>query len=499
MADVKVLIIGGGFSGLCMAVKLLHAGISSFVLIEKYAELGGTWFLNRYPGCRCDIPSHFYSYSFDRNPHWSSMYADRSEIHQYIKDCAIRHGVLPHVRFNTVVTAAIWDAAESVWHVKMEESVADKSHDVDHPPSSVTSTIKAQFVVRAVGPFHAPQYPEIKGMEKFKGPAFHSSYWDASVDFAGKTVAVMGTGASSIQIVPSIAPIVKKLYVFQRTPAWISPKPTNWSFSKRCRQLFAHFPLLMCLFSWFIFWMHEIIIWGVLRRKWIRRVAEWVVMRNIQGAIKDPALIEKVKPKYEMGCNRILLSNDFYPALARPNVEVMTHPILEVRENALLVSDGPAGVRPLPVDAIVYATGFQLVTKLPVVGANGLEFTQAGYSSILGITKQGFPNFFTLFGYNTGVAQTSQILTIEAQARYVVSCIGLVGGPSRSLEPLEVSERRHQEFLARRFPKLVWSFGGCSSFYLDKSTGHNFTLWPASTLEYIYRTWSANRRDYHIR
>ncbi|MCO5589256.1 hypothetical protein L7F22_043222 [Adiantum nelumboides] len=498
MADFKVLIIGGGLSGVCMAVKLLKAGISSFILVEKYSELGGTWFLNRYPGCRCDIPSHFYSYSFDRNPNWSSMYPDRSEIHQYIKDCATRHCILPHVRFNTVATSAIWDADNALWRVEVEESmVAGKSLDVNQVPMVVTSTIKAQFVVRAIGAFHVPNYPDIKGIEKFTGPAFHSSYWDDNTSLEGKTVAVMGTGASSIQIVPAIAPVVKKLYVFQRTPAWISPKPSNWSFSKQCRQLFAQFPLLMCLFSWFLFWLHEIIIWGVLRINWIRRVAEWVVRRNIQGAIIDPALIEKVVPKYEMGCKRILLSNDFYPALARPNVELITHSILEVCENTLLVSGGQS-IRSLPVDAIIFATGYELVAKLRVVGTTGIEFNQAGYSSLLGITKKGFPNFFMLFGYNSGVAQTSQVLTIEAQARYVASCITLVRGPSRSLEPLDASERRHQEFLARRFPKFVWTFGGCKSFYLDQSTCHNFTVWPASTLEYLYRTWSAARKDYHI-
>lgn len=504
MADVEVLIIGGGFAGLCMAIQLLRAGYTSFTLIEKYPELGGTWFLNRYPGCRCDIPSHFYSYSFDRNPHWSSMYADRREIHQYINDCATRHGVIPHVRFNTVVHSAIWDEADALWHVEVEAAVSDKSLDVKQLSTVATSIIKARFVVRAVGAFHVPNYPDIKGMEKFSGPAFHSSYWDSSINLEGKTVAVMGTGASSIQIVPAIAPIVKKLYVFQRTPIWISPKPSNWSFSKRCRQLFAQFPFFMWLFSWFLFLLHEIIIWGVLGRNWMRRVAEWVVRRNMQGAIKDPALLEKLEPKYEMGCKRILLSNDFYPALARANVELITHPILEMGENALRVSGddvdgGGPNIRSLPVDAIIYATGFQLSSKLRVVGARGQEYFQAGYSTLLGVTKRGFPNYFTLFGYNTGVAQTSQILTFEAQVRYVISCLGLVTAPCRSLEPRAASERRHQEFLARRFPKLVWTFGGCNSWYVDANTRHNFTLWPASTLEYIYRAWSANPKDYRIR
>ncbi|KAI5060745.1 hypothetical protein GOP47_0025165 [Adiantum capillus-veneris] len=503
MADVEVLIIGAGFSGLCMAIKLLQAGHTSFVLIDKHADVGGTWLLNRYPGCQCDVPSHLYSFSFDRNPCWTSMYADGREIHRYIKDSASRHGVLPHVRFNSVVVSTVWDDAAALWHVEIEQPpavVSDSQPPAVNPPQmSGTSTITARFVVRAIGGLHIPNLPVIKGMEKFSGPAFHSSLWDSSISLEGKTVAVIGTGASSIQIVPEIAPIVKKLYVFQRSPPWIFPK-LNSTIPLWCRQLFMQFPFLMCLFSWLLFLMQEVLGYLLLISKGTRKVAQRAALTHMHGIIEDPDMRQKLEPKYEIGCKRVLLSSSFYPALTRPNVELIADHILEMHENSILIgATGGQKMRSLHIDIIIYATGFDLFSPFRVVGTSGLEFNQEGYSSLLGTTKQGFPNFFTLLGYNTGAAYTSQLIGIEAQVRHTMSCLNLMRGPARSIEPHGASERRYQDFLARRIPGTVWTSKGCNSWYLDPNTGHLFSLWPGSTLEFIYMLWSAKPSDYCIK
>ncbi|MCO5552799.1 hypothetical protein L7F22_006316 [Adiantum nelumboides] len=503
MADVEVLIIGAGFSGICMAIKLLQAGNTNFVVLEKHADLGGTWLLNRYPGCKCDIPSHLYSYSFDLNPGWTSLYAGSSEIHRYIKNCASRHGVLPHVRFNSSVLSAVWDAGAALWRIEVEHQVVDVAAVGEHwwpppPPASRTSTILARFIVRAVGGLQTPRQPTIKGMEKFSGPAFHSSTWDSSISLEGKTVAVIGTGASSIQIVPEIAPLVKKLYVLQRSPAWILPK-LDPTIPQRCRHLFMQFPFLVCLLAWLIFLIQEAVGFMILHRKSIRRVAQWVAKKHMHITIKDPNMRQKLEPNYEIGCKRLLLSSSFYPAVARPNVELITNHILEMRENDILIStSGQNGRRSLATDIIVYATGFDLSPSLRVVGNSGLEYNQAGYSSLLGTTKHGFPNFFTLFGFNTHATYTSQLVTIEAQVRYTMSCLNLMGHVARSIEPHGASERQYQEFLARRTPTTVWTSGGCKSWYLDSKTSYPFTIWPGSTVELIYLLWSAKPSDYSI-
>ncbi|MCO5552794.1 hypothetical protein L7F22_006311 [Adiantum nelumboides] len=500
MADVEVLIIGADFSGICMAIKLLQAGNTNFVVLEKHADLGGTWLLNRYPGCKCDIPSHLYSFSFDLNPAWTSLYAGSSEIHRYIKNCASRHGILLHVRFNSAVLSAVWDAVAALWHIEVEHQVLSVVDEHQWPPpASRTSTISARFVVRAVGGLHIPCQPTIKGLEKFSGPAFHSSSWDSSISLEGRTVAVIGTGASSIQIVPEIAPLVKKLYVFQRSPAWILPK-LDPDIPQRWRHLFMQFPFLMCLFAWLIFLIQEALGLMIMHTKSIRRVAQWVAKKHMHGTIKDPNMRQKLEPNYEIGCKRVLLSSSFYPALGRPNVELITDHILEVRETEILINTGGQNgcSRSLATDIIIYATGFDLLPSLRIVGNSGLEYNQAGYSSLLGTTKHGFPNFFTLLGFNTGTTYTSQLVTIEAQVRYTMSCLKLMGRSARSIEPRGASEHQYQEFLARRTPTTVWTSGGCKSWYLDSKTGYLFTLWPDSTLKLVYLLWSAKPSDYCI-
>ncbi|KAH7426834.1 hypothetical protein KP509_10G019200 [Ceratopteris richardii] len=506
MADVEVLIVGAGFSGICMAIKLLEASLSSFVILERCSDIGGSWFFNRYPGCRSDIPGHFYCYSFARNPSWTTMYPSRSELHQYLKDCASLHGVLPKIRFNTVATSATWNAVDSLWRVEVKETLPYPSSEWSAEPPQVvrTSVILARYVIRAVGGLHLPNYPDIPGVENFTGMSLHSSLWpDNGINLKGKTVAIMGTGASGIQLVPALAPDVEKLYVLQRSGAWVVPKPPNCTFSKRTRQCFAQFPFLMFLFYWILFLLHELIIWWVLEWRYIRRIGEWLVRWNMRRTIKCPDLLRKLEPTYEMGCKRILLSNDFYPAFARPNVNLIRESVLEIREKSLILSSDDGApekkTREIPIDVLIYATGFKLTSDLQVVGRCGIDFNSAGFSTLLGITKHGFPNFFMLFGFNTGVAQTSQILTIEAQVRYIVQCLGLMKQRgARSMEARTASEKRHQDFISQQLPKVVWTTGGCSSWYNAPGTHHNFAMWPASTMEYLRRSRNVDPQHYLI-
>src|SRR5215510_4184004 len=320
---VDVLIVGAGFSGLGMAIKLREAGMESFLVMEKSDDIGGTWWANRYPGCACDIPAHLYSFSFDRNPDWSRMYAPRQEIHAYLKSCAQRYGVMPHIRLNTELRQAVWDEASSVWRVTTASGAA----------------ITARVLVSAVGALHIPNFPRIKGAENFAGPSFHSTYWDESVELEGKNVAVIGTGASAIQIVPEIAPRAGKLYLFQRTPPWILPK-VDFAITQRWKNRFRRVPGLGWLFRELLFWRQEIRVSGFLGNRWLRKRGEKMALDHLEDQIKDPKLRAVLTPKYELGCKRVLLSNDYYPALLRPNVELVTDAITEIREHGIATADG---------------------------------------------------------------------------------------------------------------------------------------------------------------
>src|SRR5271157_1547508 len=268
---VDVLIVGGGFSGLCMAIKLREAGMNSFLLLEKSDDIGGTWYDNRYPGCACDIPSHLYSFSFEPSPDWSRMYPGQKEIHAYLKRCVQRHELSPNIRLNTRFHEAIWDEAEGVWHATAGEVMR----------------IRARVLVSGIGGLHVPQYPKLNGIESFVGPTFHSSIWNHDVDLDGKNVAVVGTGASAIQFVPQIAPNTGKLYLFQRTPPWIVPR-MDFAITDKWKRRFRNIPPLRWAFRQFIFWRQEFRVLGFLGNERIRRAAEAISLRHLAKAVKDP-------------------------------------------------------------------------------------------------------------------------------------------------------------------------------------------------------------------
>ena len=483
--SVDVLIVGAGFSGICMAIKLREAGMNSFLIIEKSADIGGTWWDNRYPGCACDIPSHLYSFSFEPSPDWTRMYPGQQELQDYLKGCVARHQLAPQIRLNTRFQEAVWDEAAGVWR--------STTHD--------GTRIRARVLVSGMGALHVPRYPDLPGLERFKGPAFHSSAWDYGVELGGKNVAVVGTGASSIQFVPQIAPHVGKLHLFQRTPAWIVPR-LDFAISEKWKRRFRNIPLTRWAFRQYIFWRQEVRILGFLGNEKFRKKVEAISLRHLARRIKDPKMRTALTPNYQLGCKRVLVSDDFYPSLNRPNVELVTEAITEVRERSILTRDGIER----PIDVLIYGTGFRATEPLigwRIVGRGGVEIHDAWkerMSAYLGVTVTGFPNFFMLLGPNTGLGHNSVVLMIEAQVRYAMKCLKLMKRrKQRVIEVRAETQQRFVEEIYRRMSRTVWQSGGCHSWYQDQRTGEITTLWPGSVVSYLRRTRSVSPSDYELK
>jgi len=484
---VDVLIVGGGFSGLCMAIKLREAAMNSFLLMEKSEDIGGTWWDNRYPGCACDIPSHLYSFSFELSPDWTRMYPGQHEIHGYLKRCVEKYGIAPQLRLQTRFCEAVWSEAESVWKVSAIS-----------PEGEVRIT--ARVLVSGMGGLHVPNIPKLPGIERFAGAAFHSSHWDYGVELKGKNVAVVGTGASAIQFVPQIAPKVGKLHLFQRTPPWIVPR-MDFAFSEKAKRRFRRFWLARWIFRKFLFLRFEIRVFGFLGNKFVRGKAVEIATRHRQRQVTDPKLYTALTPNYELGCKRVLVSDDYYPTLSRSNVELVTSGVAEIREHSIVTEDG--GER--PVDVLIYGTGFRATEPLigaRIVGRGGIEIHEAWrerMNAYYGITVSGFPNLFVLLGPNTGLGHNSIILMTEAQVRYVMSCLKLMKREKKQvIEVREETQKQFVEDVHRRLQGTVWQSGGCKSWYQDARTGENTTLWPGTVIEYVRRTRHASVGDYKL-
>jgi cation diffusion facilitator CzcD-associated flavoprotein CzcO len=471
--DCEVAIVGAGFGGLCMGIQLLEAGIRDFVILEKGREVGGTWRDNTYPGAACDVQSHFYSYSFDSKADWSRRYAGWEEIQQYILDTTEKHGLRPYIRFGEEVSSAHFDALTGRW------TVGTKSGH----------TVRARHFVLASGPLHVPMIPSIPGLESFQGKVFHSARWDHGYDLKGKRVASLGTGASAIQYCPAIAPEVATLHVFQRTPAWVVPRDTR-TYSEAEKRRFARFPWLRRLHRAGLYWRNESRLLGLLHPALIRLPAD-LARRFIRRSVEDPELVRALTPDYTFGCKRVLISNDWYPMFNRPNVELVTSGIREVREHSIVTDDGMER----PVDCIILGTGFVVDPRIymqgvPVTGLPGhalMDDWRDGAEAYYGIHVTGFPNLHQLVGPNTALGHNSIIFMIEAQVRYVLQCMQELrrrGADYISLKP-EV-QRRFNERVQAALRDTVWS-SGCTSYY-QQADGRNFTIWPWSTLRYWLQT-----------
>jgi cation diffusion facilitator CzcD-associated flavoprotein CzcO len=481
-ANVDVLIVGAGFSGICMGIKLLEAGMNSFLIIEKSEDIGGTWWDNRYPGCACDIPSHLYSFSFSPSTEWTRMYPGQQEIHAYLRRCVERYGLAPHIRLNARFCEAVWDESESAWNVTLADGLRFRS----------------RVLVSGMGALHVPHYPEIQGLDRFKGPAFHSATWDQAVDLDGKNVAVVGTGASAIQFVPQIAPRVGKLFLFQRTPPWIVPR-LDFAFSEKWKRRFRTIPITRWALRQYLFWRQEFRVFSFLGNQTFRKMVEAIALRHLARNIEDPKMRAALTPSYQLGCKRVLVSDDYYPTFNRSNVELVTEGIAEVREHSIVTRDGVERA----ADVLIYGTGFRATEPLigcRVVGKGGVEIHDAWQrrmSAYLGITVAGFPNFFILLGPNTGLGHNSVVLMIEAQVRYAMNCLKLMHRKKQRV--LEVRPEIQQSFVEeiyRRMATTVWQSGGCHSWYQDQTTGEITTLWPGSVISYLRRTRSVSPSDY---
>jgi cation diffusion facilitator CzcD-associated flavoprotein CzcO len=481
-AEVDVAIVGSGFSGLGMAVRLLQDGVEDFVVLERGEKVGGTWWFNTYPGCGCDVPSHLYSFSFAPNPDWTRTYSKQPEIEAYLQRVAEDFGVADHVRLRTTVTGADWDEQDERWVVATDRG-----------------DVRARVLVSAAGALSDPKTPDIPGIDRFEGHTFHSAEWDHDYDVTGKRVAAIGTGASAIQFVPAIAPRTARLHVFQRTAPWIMPH-TDRPIRPWERRLYRRFPPLQRLVRAGIYAGRELLVLGFVKRRGLMKVPELLARRHMRRQISDPALLEQVEPGYTIGCKRILPSNHWYPALQRDDVELVTDPIAEVRERSIVTEDGTER----EVDAIVFGTGFN-VTDMPVAryvrGRDGRTMEDSWEGSPrahLGTTVPGFPNLFMLLGPNTGLGHSSMVYMIESQVAYVIEALRTMRARGADLAEVrrDVADRFNAE-LDRRMQGTVWTTG-CSSWYLD-DTGRNATLWPDWTFAFRRRTARFDPAHYEIR
>ncbi|WP_327111365.1 NAD(P)/FAD-dependent oxidoreductase [Streptomyces sp. NBC_01341] len=480
---VDVVIVGAGFSGLGVAAMLDRAGFASFVILEAADDLGGAWRDNTYPGCGCDIPSPLYSYSFDQKADWSRLFARQPEILGYLRDVAHRRRLVGRARFGRRVDSARWIGAEARWEVM----------------TSAGETYRARFLVSAVGPLHHPAYPDLPGIDSFDGPAFHSAAWRHDVDLRGKRVAVIGAGASAIQFVPAIVDEVAALTVFQRTPPWIVPKADR-PFDRRHRLLARWFPPYRWWVRERLFRIHEERAAGFVSDRRAMAKTEALARRLIERQVPDPDMRTAVTPDYAVGCKRLLVSNDWYPALARPHVQVRRGGVGEVRPGGVVGDDGVE----VAADVLVYGTGFdsQNTVRIDITGRGGVTLAEAwedGNQAYLGTTVAGFPNMFLMVGPNTGLGHNSQIFMIESQARYVVSLLRRLR--RRRADSLEVRpdvQGAFNEWMDGRMAGTVWQSGGCRSWYQDPRSGRNTVLWPGTALAFRRRTRRIRMTDYRV-
>jgi cation diffusion facilitator CzcD-associated flavoprotein CzcO len=472
-SHVHIAIIGSGFSGLGAAIRLDEAGHRDFIVLERGNDVGGTWRDNTYPGAACDVPSHLYSFSFALNPEWTRSFSKQGEIQDYIRTVAHRAGVLDRHVFGCEVRRAVWQEQQGYWEIQT-------SH----------GTVTADVLVGGFGALAEPSLPDIPGIESFSGELFHSAQWNHDADLTDKRVAVIGTGASAIQIVPAIADTVAHLDVYQRTAPWLLPR-FDRPFTRAEQWLFRKVPGVLRLARAGVYAARETQVMGLAKNPRLMKPFELISRAKIRTEIRDPELRRKVTPNFRIGCKRMLIANDWYPALDRDNVELVTDGIREIDGPRVVTKDGT--VR--EVDALIVATGFH-VTDSPmfdvVCGSDGRSLSQTfsdkGMRAYKGTTIAGYPNMFVLVGPNTGLGHTSMVYMIESQLNYLVDAVTVM--KNRGIARIDVRQEvqdAYNEELQRKLASSVWMTGGCASWYLD-SHGNNTTLWPDFTFRFRGQT-----------
>ncbi|MBX3720208.1 MAG: NAD(P)/FAD-dependent oxidoreductase [Turneriella sp.] len=479
--ELDVLIIGSGFSGIGTAINLQKQGVTNFKIVDKGKDFGGTWRDNFYPGAACDVPSHLYSFSFEQNPNWSRMFATSDEIQTYLLGVVEKYHLREKAEFGTTVTGLKFDEGTGTWTATTKEG----------------KTIVARVVVSAMGALSNPSIPKIEGSDSFKGEILHTARWRRDVNLKGKKVAVVGGGASAIQLVPAIAPDAKQLTVFQRTPSWIIPKP-DYEISEMEKTIYRTLPFVQTMRRNTIYAITEMFGAGIVFNTPVTTALERLARWNIERTIKDPALRAKVTPDYRFGCKRMLISNDWYPALVRDNVELVAAPVTKIHPTGV-ESNGEK----FDADVLIYATGFEVPkagVPYPVDGLRGHNLNNdwaGGAESYLGMSVHGFPNLFFCMGPNTGPGHTSVLVYTEPQYRYIAAAVSRM--LTEGIQSLEVKAEKQAEFthfIDERMKITNWT-SGCKSWYLTDS-GRNTTLYPGFAGEYVLKASIFHLDDFNI-
>ena len=479
---ISTAIIGAGFAGIGAAIRLKDQGITDFEIFERGTRVGGTWRDNTYPGAACDIPSRLYSYSFAPNPDWSHTYSASDEILGYIDSMVESSGIAPHIRFGHNVTGVEFDEVAGEWTVNFEGR----------------EPVRARTVIVASGPLANASFPKIDGIETYEGHKIHSARWDHDYDFTGKKVAVVGTGASGVQIVPELVKVAKSVKVFQRTPGWVIPR-INGSTSGWMKRIYKDVPFAEKIARSAWFWGHESVALGVVWDSPFTRVVEALSLANLRMQVKDPWLRRQLTPDFSAGCKRLLMTRDYYPALQADNCKLVTWPISRL---------SPKGIRTVEgiehqFDAIVFATGFEVSkqgTPFPVIGIDGRELSaewSRGAYAYRSVAVSGYPNLYFTFGPNSGPGHSSALVYMEAQIDYIVEAISkLLQFGWKSLDVRPEVQARYNEDIQQRLQSTTWN-SGCQSWYLTDD-GFNATMFPGFATQYVNQLKAVNLHDFKI-
>ncbi|KAF9431879.1 hypothetical protein BGZ76_011584 [Entomortierella beljakovae] len=473
-----IAIIGAGFSGLCAAIRLkTQLNIDTYRLFELEPDIGGTWWSNTYPGCACDVKAHNYSFSFEPNSDWSKAYPAQQEIWEYMRKTARKHNLYEKISFKTEITHVQWKQGRQKWIL-----------DYLNIETGVTGRMEADFVFSGMGPLRIPKIP--KEFESFEGPKWHTAQWNHSYDLTGKRVAVVGSGASAIQIVPSIVDKVKSLEYYQRTASYIIPR-SNAPYGPIFKWMLRNLPLFHRAYSSFLFWNMELSILAFSSRKRniiVRTAIAYLAWAIRYFQVRDKKLREKLTPNYEVGCRRVVVSSNYFPALQKKNVNVHTEAITQVKGNTLTLKDGSVQ----EVDALVIATGFQTQKFLPkgfLIGKNGCDVSEYwgnNPSTYYGLTTPVTPNFFFLLGPNTTLGHNSVLYMIEAQVEYAIKVLSFM--MEKDLVSVQVTEDACMDFMEEmdlKMKNMVWT-QRCNSWYQNEE-GKVTSLWWSSVTKYNWR------------
>ena len=481
-ARPSVCIVGAGFGGIGLAIRLKEAGFDDFAILEKADAVGGVWRDNTYPGLSCDVPSHLYSLSFEPKHDWSRRFPRQAEIHAYLEGCVERYGLAEHLRLGTEAAGADFDEEAGHWRIRTTRG----------------EELEADFLVSATGQLSRPAYPSIAGLEDFEGPSFHSARWDHDVDLAGRRVATVGAGASAVQYLPEIAPVAGHLTLFQRSPNWVIPKPDR-PYRRWQQRLFRRFPWIQAASRAWVWLRFEFFILAFNRLRPLGRMYERGYRRRIEREVADPELRAKLVPDYPLGCKRVLISNDWFATLQRPNVDVVTEPITEVRPHAVVTADGEEHA----ADVLILGTGFtakEFLAPMEIRGRGGRDLNEAwrdGAEAYLGLTVSGFPNMFILYGPNTNLGAGSIVYMLESQIEYVVEAVRTLSRTRVAYMDVRPDvQSGFNEGIQSRLADSVWT-GGCTSWYVTES-GKVTNNWPGFTSEYRRRTRKPDLGDYEL-